>query len=87
MAKVKDLTPTIGDVGGTDLGIPFVMPNGKVGFVLGDTFGGTQPWGPPITGLTNWRSPVILKSPTRDMAQPIAFDGACKGGAQLWPYQ
>lgn len=87
MVKVKDLTPApVGDVGGTDLGIPFVMPNGRVGFVLGDTFGGTQPWGPPIGGLTNWRSPVLVTSPTRDMAQPIVIDGACKGGAQLWPY-
>ena len=85
MTKVKDLNP-IGNIpipiGGTDLGIPLVMPNGRVAYILGDTFGGTG----QIAGGDPWRSPVIVTSPTRDMTQPIVIDHACKGGDQLWPY-
>ncbi|AOD24033.1 hypothetical protein IM25_22650 [Rhodococcus sp. p52] len=85
MAKIRDLNPHPDlprPIGGTDLGIPFVMPNGRVGYVYGDTFGGTT----QIAGGPDWRSPVIVTSPTRDMTQPIVIDGACRGGDQLWPY-
>jgi hypothetical protein len=85
MTKVKDLNPTIGDVGGTDLGIPFLMPNGKVGYLFGDTFGGAHPAG-GVAGGSNWRSPVLLVDSERDVGQPIVFDYAAKNGDQLWPY-
>lgn len=86
MTKVKNLTPTpVGNVGGTDLGIPFVMPSGNVGFICGDTWGGTQP---QIGGDdSTWRSPMILRSNTRNMALPIEFQTAVRNGAQLWDYQ
>ncbi|WP_167541005.1 DUF4185 domain-containing protein [Rhodococcus jostii] len=52
MSFVKSLNPLAQfDIGGTDLGIPFRMPNGQIGFVLGDTFAGTQ----PQVGGPNWR--------------------------------
>lgn len=84
MVKVKNLTPTtVGATGGTDLGIPFVMPSGDVWFIGGDTWDGDQP---QIGGI-NWRSPMILKSLTRDMGLPIEFYNACRGGQQLWAYE
>lgn len=85
MTKVRDLNPHPNlprPIGGTDLGIPFVMPNGRVGYIFGDTFGGTT----QAAGGPDWRSPVIVTSPTRDMTQPIVIDAACRGGDQLWPY-
>lgn len=44
------------DVNGTDLGIPFILENGSVGYLFGDTFSTAMPSG------TNWRSPVGLRS-------------------------
>lgn len=82
MPKVIDLNPTIGDVAGTDLGIPFRMPDGSIGFVLGDTFGGNR----PRVGGPNWRSPVLLVSDTHDVTKPIRFTRAARGGRQLIDY-
>lgn len=86
MTKIKDLNPVGGipiPIGGTDLLVPFVMPNGRVGYIGGDTFGGTD----DVSCGEPWRSPVIVTSPTRDPGtQPIVIDGAVRGGDQLWPY-
>lgn len=81
MPQVKTLNPTIGDVGGTDLGFAFETPTGEIGFVFGDTFGG----GKPAVGGPNWRSPVMLISKTRD-GSPITFDRAARDGKQLIDY-
>lgn len=86
MPRIINYTPNaLTHVGGSDLGAPFVMPNGKVGLVQGDTWDGTVaktgsgPW---------WRSPVILTSPTRDPgANVLEIDGAVRGGDQLWDYE
>lgn len=84
MPKLRDLNPDpLGDLGGTDLGIPFRMPDGNIGFVFGDTFGGNR----PRVGGPNWRSPVLLVSDTHDVTQPIRFVRAARGGRQLWDYQ
>lgn len=85
MPRIVNYTPNaLTQVGGSDLGAPFIMPNGKVGLVQGDTWDGTVaktgsgPW---------WRSPVILTSPTRNPgANALAIDGAVRGGDQLWAY-
>lgn len=82
MSKIKDLNPTIGDVGGSDLAIPF-SAFGEVGYCWGDTFGG----GRPAVGGPNWRSPVILWGKAQDVGKPIEFTSAAKGGAQLWDYK
>ncbi|KAL2004750.1 hypothetical protein VTN00DRAFT_3278 [Thermoascus crustaceus] len=59
-------------VAGTDLGIPYVLENGAVGFLFGDTFS-TQ-W--PDDGR-DWRSPVMLRSAIHP-GEPdgIVFDSA-----------
>src|ERR1043165_414133 len=44
-------------VAGTDLGIPYVLENGSIGYLFGDTF--STPW--PESGQ-DWRSPVMLRS-------------------------
>lgn len=61
-------------VGGTDLGIPYVLENGSIGYLFGDTFAG--PW--PESGGSH-RSPVMLRSAI-DPASPqgIVFDSAAK---------
>lgn len=58
-------------VGGTDLGIPFVLENGSIGYLFGDTFDG--PW----PGDPGWRSPVALRSAIHP-AKGIVFDSAYK---------
>jgi len=59
-------------VGGTDLGIPYVLENGSIGYLFGDTFAG--PW--PESG-GDWRSPVILRSAVHPgAAGGIVFDSA-----------
>ena len=83
MSFVKSLNPLPQfDIGGTDLGIPFRMPNGQIGFVLGDTFAGTQ----PQVGGPNWRSPMLLRSNTHDVTTPITFASAARNAKQLWDY-
>ncbi|KAL2872562.1 uncharacterized protein BJX67DRAFT_386887 [Aspergillus lucknowensis] len=59
-------------VAGTDLGIPYVLENGSIGFLFGDTFG-TQ-W--PDDGI-EWRSPVMLRSAVHPGEEDgIIFDSA-----------
>lgn len=72
MQKVKDLTPVPQfGVGGTDLGIPFVLENGSIGYLFGDTFTSDLPGGP------GWRSPVALRS-HNPVSEGIEFDSAYK---------
>lgn len=66
-------------VAGTDLGIPFVLENGSIGYLFGDTFNTALPGGPPVPN--DWRSPVMLRS-NIDPGSPggIVFDSA----ARVW---
>jgi hypothetical protein len=62
-------------VAGTDLGIPYVLENGSVGYLFGDTF--NTPW--PETPDNDWRSPVMLRSGVHPgAAGGIVFDSAAK---------
>lgn len=59
---------------GTDLGIPFLLENGSVGYLFGDTFDTRNP---EHTTRRGWRSPVMLRSsswPSTHSA--ITFDSA-----------
>ncbi len=59
---------------GTDLGIPYLLENGSVGYLFGDTFASRNP---EHTTMRGWRSPVMLRSNTRpDINTPIIFDSA-----------
>ncbi|KAF9885022.1 hypothetical protein FE257_000845 [Aspergillus nanangensis] len=59
-------------VAGTDLGIPYVLENGAIGYLFGDTFS-TQ-W--PEDG-NGWRSPVMLRSAVHPGDEAgIIFDSA-----------
>ncbi|WP_020523718.1 DUF4185 domain-containing protein [Catelliglobosispora koreensis] len=61
-------------VGGTDLGIPYVLENGSIGYLFGDTF--STPW--PETGQ-DWRSPVMLRSNVHPgAAGGVVFDSAAR---------
>lgn len=62
-------------VAGTDLGIPYVIDDGSVGFLFGDTYDKARWEGPPP--LSDWRSPVMLRSgsPPGD-PDGIVFDSA-----------
>ena len=60
-------------VAGTDLGIPYVLENGSIGYLFGDTFSGPRPGGP------GWRSPVMLRSNVHPgAAGGVVFDSAAK---------
>jgi hypothetical protein len=60
-------------VAGTDLGIPYVLENGAIGFLFGDTFN-TQ-W--PEEPNNDWRAPVMLRSAINPGdANGIVFDSA-----------
>ncbi len=64
---------------GTDLGQPFLLQNGSVGYLFGDTFAVKGPYMtrglPP--GTDKWRSPVMLRSNVfPKIGQPIEFDSA-----------
>lgn len=63
---------------GTDLGIPFTLPNGSIGYLFGDTFLVAGPHIPNLVpGSDGWRSPVMLRSSiTPVQGQPILFDSA-----------
>lgn len=62
-------------VAGTDLGIPYVLENGSIGYLFGDTFSTPWPEGPPLPN--DWRSPVMLRSANHPMAPGgIVFDSA-----------
>jgi hypothetical protein len=61
-------------VGGTDLGIPYRLENGSIGYLFGDTFSAPFPETP-----NDWRSPVLLRSNTDPWApEGIVFDSAAK---------
>jgi hypothetical protein len=61
-------------VAGTDLGIPYLLENGSVGYLFGDTF--DTPW--PEDG-NGWRAPVMLRSNIHPAAASgIVFDSAAK---------
>ena len=61
-------------VAGTDLGIPYVLENGSIGYLFGDTF--DKPW--PESG-SDWRAPVMLRSNIHPAAPGgIVFDSAAK---------
>ena len=61
-------------VAGTDLGIPYVLENGSIGFLFGDTFG--SPW--PEDGI-DWRAPIMLRSNIHPGSSfGIIFDSAAK---------
>src|ERR1044072_4342177 len=62
------------NVAGTDLGIPYLLENGSVGFLFGDTFGSARP-----ESGNHWRSPVMLRSNVHPAApEGIVFDSAAK---------
>ena len=63
---------------GTDLGIPFLLNNGSVGYLFGDTFSVAGPYVKNLSpGGDKWRSPVMLRSNTTPtVGQPITFDNA-----------
>lgn len=62
-------------VAGTDLGIPYVLENGSIGYLFGDTF--NTPW--PEQQNNDWRSPVMLRSAVHPgAAGGIVFDSAAK---------
>lgn len=71
---------------GTDLGIPYELENGSIGYLFGDTFARRNPEGSPkVAG--GWRSPVLLRSnvtPSHDTV--IKFDSAAGvSGAGMAP--
>ncbi|HET9773250.1 MAG TPA: DUF4185 domain-containing protein [Acidimicrobiia bacterium] len=62
-------------VAGTDLGIPYVLENGSVGYLFGDTYDSPFPEGPALPN--DWLSPVLLRSASHPVsADGIVFDGA-----------
>jgi hypothetical protein len=64
-------------VAGTDLGIPYILENGSIGYLFGDTFNTPRPEGPPLPN--DWRSPVMLRSNVHPSAPSgIVFDSAAK---------
>ncbi|WP_394827924.1 DUF4185 domain-containing protein [Pendulispora albinea] len=64
------------EVAGTDLGIPYRLENGSIGYLFGDTFRTPFPSSP---GDTAWRSPVMLRSNDDPWAPDgIRFDSAAK---------
>jgi hypothetical protein len=76
--RIKDLTGTQTSsgafgVGGTDLGIPVRQPNGQIAYIFGDTFGGD------VVGSSDWRSPVLLRSSSGNLASGIVFTSASGG--------
>ncbi len=64
-------------VAGTDLGIPYVLENGSIGYLFGDTFNTPWPEGPPLPN--DWRSPVMLRSAVHPAAAGgVVFDSAAR---------
>ena len=63
---------------GTDLMVPFLLPNGSVGYMTGDTFAVAGPYQDPLPpGGDKWRSPVMLRSSEMPkLHDPIDFDSA-----------
>ena len=85
--KLKDVTgPGHSDrwmVGGTDLGLMALNPEGDICAIFGDTFDGA-------VGTPGWRSPVGLLSKTKNLDDGIEWDHALGGdpnyARQLFPY-
>lgn len=68
-------TNTRWQVAGTDLGIPYVLENGSIGYLFGDTFNTAR----PEVANNGWRSPVMLRSNVHPAAPGgIVFDSAAK---------
>lgn len=68
-------TGTRWKVGGANLGIPYVLENGSIGYLFGDTFSTALPSDKP----TYWRAPVMLRSASKPGdANGIVFDSAAK---------
>jgi hypothetical protein len=64
-------------VAGADLGIPYVLENGSIGYLFGDTFNTPFPEGPPLPN--DWRSPVMLRSNVHPgAAGGVVFDSAAR---------
>lgn len=61
-------------IGGCDLGIPYVLENGSIGYLFGDTFDGPWPGGP------GWRSPVMMRSAMQPSDPGFVFDSAARTG-------
>lgn len=63
---------------GTDVGQPFLLPNGSVGYLFGDTFAIAGPFvkdSPP--GADQYRAQAMLRSNvTPEKGEPIIFDSA-----------
>lgn len=84
MPKIKNLNPsTIGRIGGSDLAIPFRMPDGRIGYLWGDTFDGTIP---AVGSGPDWRSPVLTIANDTPVGMPIGFVSSPGNGKQLWSY-
>lgn len=66
------------EICGTDLGQPFLLPDGSVGYLLGDTFAVKGPFlrnVPP--GADKYRAQAMLRSNKMPIeGEPITFDGA-----------
>src|SRR5688572_21647158 len=63
-------------IAGTDLGIPYVLENGSIGYLFGDTFSTPWPESPPPS---NWRSPVMLRSNVHPATLGgVVFDSAAR---------
>ncbi|GAB1311922.1 hypothetical protein MFIFM68171_02132 [Madurella fahalii] len=59
-------------VAGTDLGIPYILENGAVGYFFGDTYATARP-----EQNNDWRSPVMLRSAIHPAApNGVVFDSA-----------
>jgi hypothetical protein len=66
-------------IAGTDLGIPYLLENGSVGYLFGDTFKTQWPEGPPPPPHNGWRSPVMLRSNVHPAAPGgVVFDSAAR---------
>jgi hypothetical protein len=66
-------------IAGTDLAIPYILENGSVGYLFGDTFSTPWPEGPPPPPQDGWRAPVLLRSNVHPSAPSgIVFDSAAK---------
>ena len=62
------------NVAGTDLGIPYILENGSIGYLFGDTFSTAWP-----ADEVDQRSPVMLRSNIHPNAtNGIVFDSAAK---------
>ncbi len=67
-------------IAGTDLGIPYILENGSIGYLFGDTFTTAWPEGPPPPPANGWRAPVMLRSNIHPGSPGgIVFELGCQG--------